>query len=712
MKDKNKGIVRYDSRPIFISLSVLIPILILVLIFLFWYLDKAILNLDVTFLQSFVSHIREVLVLTVCIFGLAFYYVASTFHFRKPKKTDTLASSHWVSLDEQLREEDFKIAPIDTSKTLERGGAPINKISDKELLYDLFPQHDLTLGITRSGKSRKIVRQLVMLLSMANESMIFNDPKKEMYQDFHLYLEKKGYDVYVLDFRKPDVSMAWNPLDDINYFMQIGEDESADQYAEDQVSSLVVDNGTGEPIWIEGQKALIKALILEVSQANIPKDKKNYYSVVQTMSVLGKEMKVDGETKMLLSVYMESLDEDSSSRVSYTPIANSPDKTRGSFMTSALATLHPFTGKKLMKILSHSDFNFHDFKDGKKALFVVNPDEKKTYDAITAMVFDNAYQSLVYEATQRSGNELKKRAHMIFDEFGNMPKIANLESKLTVALSRGILFHLYLQDFKQMNEKYGDNVASIIRGNCGLWYFISSADFDVCEEMSKKLGNETIWVESVSGNYSDTGNTSGGNVSMAQQTRRLMDANELLHSDIRDGHGIILTRTYLDGPCKVNLPDCSDYAWYKEMEHDETEVKNKDLTLSYAIPRYIVINRESLKPYGLVFPSLRKDEEVRGTTSGMMQKRQTMKSEEMYWYWSTRDDLEGSVMNHVASWLKKSPTMPERKVIQNYMKSDEFIKWLWSIDIVKDKKEESNMVDSITNVVDEESDNALADLLG
>ena len=50
---------------------------------------------------------------------------------------------------------------------------------------------------------------------------------------------------------------------------------------------------------------------------------------------------------------------------------------------------------------------------------------------------------------------------MIFDEFGNMPKINNLEGKLTVSLSRNILYHLYLQDFKQMNEKYGDNIASI-----------------------------------------------------------------------------------------------------------------------------------------------------------------------------------------------------------------------------------------------------------
>ena len=77
--------------------------------------------------------------------------------------------------------------------------------------------HDLTIGMTRSGKSRKIVRQLVMIASMAGESMIFNDPKKEMYQDFHKYLRNKGYDVYCLDFRNLEYSNAWNPFEDIIY---------------------------------------------------------------------------------------------------------------------------------------------------------------------------------------------------------------------------------------------------------------------------------------------------------------------------------------------------------------------------------------------------------------------------------------------------------------------------------------------------------------
>lgn len=243
----------------------------------------------------------------------------------------------------------------------------------------------------------------------------------------------------------------------------------------------------------------------------------------------------------------------------------------------------------------------------------------------------------------------------------------------------GSSHHLYLQDFKQMNEKYGDNVASIIRGNCALWYFISSADYDVCEEMSKKLGEETIWVQNQGGNYNERSNQTGGNVGYNQQTRRLMNANELLESDIRDGHGIIVYRSYL-GPCRVNLPDCSQYKWYGEMNHDEVEIENKDLTLNYAIPRYVEITSQFLNTHGIRLK--KEDKPVYSADGGKgASSNKGKNSKDMYWYWSTRSDLSESVLTKVLDHFKNTKTPPTRERIQQYMRSESFVEWLTSIDI-------------------------------
>lgn len=434
-----------------VGVILLVPIFIT---FVFWYLDTNVLQqVDENFLNTFVSHSKEILIISVSLYALAFYYVVTFFRTVKPKKTDMLASQCWSTVSEQKKF--FGSTVVDASLNLEEGGSPINYLPNENIiLYEKGAVHDIVVGTTRCGKSRKIVRQLVMIVSMAGESMIFNDPKKEMYFDFRNFLEKKkDYKVNCLDFRNLQYSDGWNPLDSIIDCLQDRDDpdiDNADQYSQDMVTSIVVDSGKGEQIWIDGQKALIKGIILANCQANVSEDKKNFYSVYQTLALLGGEQAYNNnpnDKKMKLSAYMNSLDETDIARTAYTTITNSPEKTRGSFMTSALATLQLFSSIKLMKVLSKSDFSFREFTEGKRALFIVNPDEKKTYDRIAGICFDQSYQTLVFEANRMQGRRLKKKVHMIYDEFGNMPTIDAMQSKMTVALSRGIVYHLYVQGF-------------------------------------------------------------------------------------------------------------------------------------------------------------------------------------------------------------------------------------------------------------------------
>ncbi|MCF0106695.1 MAG: type IV secretory system conjugative DNA transfer family protein [Holdemanella sp.] len=686
--NESGGFLRNEYSSVVIFLLILLPVIFALVSVLFWMVDLLIVNANQPFFSSVVSHSIESLVISVSIYGLCFYLLSQNLFFGKPKERNQVASQGWVPVhskkaDGKSQEKFFASAPIDTDVKLDVGGAPVNKIGDR-ILYEVQPVHDLCVGTTRSGKSRKVVRQLVMIASMAEETMFFNDPKKEMYQDFHKYLEKKGYDVYCLDFRNPQYSNMWNPLSDISYMYSIGMNDEADQYASDQVASLVVDNGKTEAIWIDGQKALIKALIEEVCSAPISEERKNYFSVYQMMSILQQTVVMDNKKeKMLLSIYMESLKETAPSRIAYTPILVSPEKTRGSFMTSAIATLSPFTGQMLMKVLSRSEFDLHDFTKGKKAVFVVNPDEKNTYDGITAMFFDQVYQSLVFEANKLSGRSLEKRVHMILDEFGNMPIINELQSKITVALSRKIIYHLYLQDFKQMNNIYGQDVATIIRSNCNLSYFISSADFDTCEEMSKKFGEHDVWVDSMSGSYDSRSNPSGNSVSYAIHQRRLIDANELLNHNGAETGEIFVHRTYL-GPCRVNLPDCSSYDWYNEMEHDETEKENEKLALSYAVPRYVLISEMEKKAAAgdmEAKKAVEADRAIRSNPRASKVMATGLNQNDFYWYWSESDNLGDVVKSNVLDAIEKSgnPNFD----IKQYIRSKPFVDMIWKHDLNK-----------------------------
>lgn len=684
-----------------VGVILLVPIFIT---FVFWYLDTNVLQqVDENFLNTFVSHSKEILIISVSLYALAFYYVVTFFRTVKPKKTDMLASQCWSTVSEQKKF--FGSTVVDASLNLEEGGSPINYLPNENIiLYEKGAVHDIVVGTTRCGKSRKIVRQLVMIVSMAGESMIFNDPKKEMYFDFRNFLEKKkDYKVNCLDFRNLQYSDGWNPLDSIIDCLQDRDDpdiDNADQYSQDMVTSIVVDSGKGEQIWIDGQKALIKGIILANCQANVSEDKKNFYSVYQTLALLGGEQAYNNnpnDKKMKLSAYMNSLDETDIARTAYTTITNSPEKTRGSFMTSALATLQLFSSIKLMKVLSKSDFSFREFTEGKRALFIVNPDEKKTYDRIAGICFDQSYQTLVFEANRMQGRRLKKKVHMIYDEFGNMPTIDAMQSKMTVALSRGIVYHLYVQGFDQLNDRYDESIARIIRGNCNLTYFISSADLNTCKEVAESIGDETIWGPSHSANYNPIASSTGSGVNYSMSKRQLVDANELMVADNRDGNGIIVKRTYFS-PSKVYLPDCSEYPWYEEMKTDETEISKADRELNWAVPRCFELRDTEIRQ------AVYTDEDCNSISMSerrrpiLTQKNSMPNEKELYWYWSMRDDLSESVKKHVIQHIANCNKILSRKEIMKYLKSKEFFDYINPIDVADKQRHLSESADRVKMV--------------
>ena len=684
-----------------VGVILLVPIFIT---FVFWYLDTNVLQqVDENFLNTFVSHSKEILIISVSLYALAFYYVVTFFRTVKPKKTDMLASQCWSTVSEQKKF--FGSTVVDASLNLEEGGSPINYLPNENIiLYEKGAVHDIVVGTTRCGKSRKIVRQLVMIVSMAGESMIFNDPKKEMYFDFRNFLEKKkDYKVNCLDFRNLQYSDGWNPLDSIIDCLQDRDDpdiDNADQYSQDMVTSIVVDSGKGEQIWIDGQKALIKGIILANCQANVSEDKKNFYSVYQTLALLGGEQAYNNnpnDKKMKLSAYMNSLDETDIARTAYTTITNSPEKTRGSFMTSALATLQLFSSIKLMKVLSKSDFSFREFTEGKRALFIVNPDEKKTYDRIAGICFDQSYQTLVFEANRMQGRRLKKKVHMIYDEFGNMPTIDAMQSKMTVALSRGIVYHLYVQGFDQLNDRYDESIARIIRGNCNLTYFISSADLNTCKEVAESICDETIWGPSHSANYNPIASSTGSGVNYSMSKRQLVDANELMVADNRDGNGIIVKRTYFS-PSKVYLPDCSEYPWYEEMKTDETEISKADRELNWAVPRCFELRETEIRQ------AVYTDEDCNSISMSerrrpiLTQKNSMPNEKELYWYWSMRDDLSESVKKHVIQHIANCNKILSRKEIMKYLKSKEFFDYINPIDVADKQRHSTESADRVKMV--------------
>ena len=150
----------------------------------------------------------------------------------------------------------------------------------------------------------------------------------------------------------------------------------------------------------------------------------------------------------------------------------------------------------------------------------------------------NVYKSLIKISTKYEDLSLPRNVYYILDEFGNMPKIEKFDKMITVGRSRKIWFNMIVQSYVQLNNVYGDTVADIVKGNCGIKMFIGSNDMGTCKEFSELCGNITVVTQGSSSSGKD--NT---NYSQNIQTRPLIYPSELqkLNNKTSTGNSIIVT---------------------------------------------------------------------------------------------------------------------------------------------------------------------------
>jgi len=441
----------------------------------------------------------------------------------------------------------------------ENGGLVVGYKKDKkqEKIYYIDQNiHSLTVGATRSGKTRSVVLQTIGNLALAGESMILSDPKGELYQYTYPYLMSKDYKVITLDFKNPMKSHSYNFLQPVIDAINNNDFRKAEEYAWDITNSLVGDeHGNMEKIWRDGEMSVIAGAIMSVVWDN--KDNPPYQNLTNVYMFISEMCKTVGNNQMPINKYIEGLSEEHPATSIFGIAKIAPEKTRGSFFTSALTTLRLFTNKSIYSMTCKSDFSLIDAGKEKTAIFIILPDEKTTYYSLASLFVYQNYVALVEKADSRGG-ELFKRVNYILDEFGNFTSIPSFSNMLTVAGGRKIRFNLFLQSFAQLESKYGKEVAENIRDNCQTWLYLKTASTETASVISKKLGNYTTSTYSRSNSYSRY--QSGSNSeSMNLISRPLLTEDEIMRIE-RPYLLVIPTGMF---PIMSYLPDISKWKFNK-----------------------------------------------------------------------------------------------------------------------------------------------------
>ena len=345
--------------------------------------------------------------------------------------------------------------------------------------------HNLIIGSTGSGKTECVVKPLVNLLSKKGESMVITDPKGEIYQYCGEYLKKQGYNIVILNFRDPEKGNSWNPLALPYMYYKQGNQDKATELLEDVSLNILYDKSEGgdSAFWQKSAADYFSGLTMGLFMD--AKEKEVNLNSINFMSTVGEERR---GTKTYIQEYFNLKGEASPAYIFASNTINAPNETKGGILSTFRQKIRLFSTKEnLSEMLSYSDFDMRDIGNKKTAVFMIIHDEKKTYHGLMTIFIKQCYETLI-DCAQANGGKLTYRTNFILDEFANMPPLKDVDSMVTAARSRSIRFSFIIQNFAQLNDVYGEEVAQVIKGNCGNLIYLISTELKALEEISKMCG--------------------------------------------------------------------------------------------------------------------------------------------------------------------------------------------------------------------------------
>jgi len=399
----------------------------------------------------------------------------------KEKQSD--GYSRW-SKDKEIKE-CSGVERVQTNlKEVSAAGIPLIS-TEKEMWVDNSSYHNLVIGSTGSGKTENLVFPMVNLLAKKGESMIITDPKGEIFRKTANNLKERGYKIVVLNFREPNKGNAWNPLTLPYQFFKEGNADKSIELLDDVALNILYDPSSkgDSDFWEKGAADYFSGIALGLFQD--AKEKEVNLNSINYMSTVGEERYA---TSNYIKEYFNLKGPDSNAYMFASTTINAPNDTKGGLLSTFRQKIRMFsTRENLSEMLSHSDFDMRDIGKEKTAVFMIIHDEKKTYHSLMTIFIKQCYETLI-DVAQKNGGKLQYRTNFILDEFQNMPPLKDVDSMVAAARSRDIRFTFIIQNFAGLNDVYGEEVAQVIKGNCGNLIYLISTELKALEEISKMCG--------------------------------------------------------------------------------------------------------------------------------------------------------------------------------------------------------------------------------
>lgn len=423
------------------------------------------------------------------------------------------------------------IHPEQVNKDLEDKNPHNNKILTEKLRISMntrqtgLNNNAIFIGGSGAGKSFHVVKPNGMNMV---SSMVFTDPKGELLRDLGNYLENAGYCIKVLNLVDMDSSDCYNPFD------YIQSDEDIEKLITNLIANTTPKNAqSGDPFWEKSESMFLQSL-MQYTWRESPREgkKANFKELLDLMNKA--KVSEDQKSKSELDQIMEALPKDHPARIAYNKVTVGAADTVRSILITAQSRLNRLQNPKVLRILDHDEIDIRSIGEGiyknknrKSALFLVIPDNDKTYNFIVGMMYTQIFQQLYYVADNEYGGKLPIHVALWMDEFANVSLPDSFCEILSTMRSREISCNIIIQAQSQLKTLFKDSWETVM-GNCDCLVYLGGNEQSSHKYVSEMMGKHTI-------DKKTTGETLGSHGSSSRNYdvlgRDWMDAAEVRKFD-------------------------------------------------------------------------------------------------------------------------------------------------------------------------------------
>ena len=339
--------------------------------------------------------------------------------------------------------------------------------------------NDLIIGGSGSGKTGGYV---VPNLENLSGSMVVIDTKHALERTMRAKLERKGFEVHVLDFVDSLESEGYNPLRNVRW------NSHTDSFSDLDISTIAhaiapQDVGNSDPFWNRAAEQWVEAVIALTLEA-VDDHEVTMLDVLDMSDYLQSK---DGQA--WLNEWRDHFPESVGARRVLAALQSAPaEKTWQSVMMIAKDMLHPFSLSERHALLGENGtIDLGALGERPSVLFVNVSDSDRSANALLNVFYIQLFHELIRKADASKNGRLRVPVRIILDDFAASARIDDFDKIISVIRSREISVSVVLQSLSQLQAAYGPAKANTIINNCDHIIYLGGNDLETATYLSARM---------------------------------------------------------------------------------------------------------------------------------------------------------------------------------------------------------------------------------